>query len=244
MIRAVKYAATTGFSLPMGVRMKIRAQSALLADISPSRLTEEIFKIIRSSSAAKIAEALESFGLYQYLQPSASKLMKESPAFREKYLAAFAGLNQKDEAPVGENLSALVRDYLETIIVWEEDVAENYKKAFIEARRFVLPMNPPRFELDCAVRLVFKAHGVAIKRALYSEKGGRPPRRADGPRKGEKAAAEGSGEKPSAGKNAEKAPPEAEAADAAALGSAAQPKRKRRKRQKAKSAEGGPRGDS
>jgi poly(A) polymerase len=172
MIRAVKYAASTGFTLPVPVRWKIHRQSHLLANISPSRLTEEFFKIIRSSSAAKIVEALEAFGLYKYLQPNASVLMKEKSAFREKYLQSLAALNQKGAGTTEdkENLAGFIRDYLETIIDWNENAVENYKRAFSEARQFVLPMNPPRFELDNAVRLVLKSHGVVIKRSLFSER--------------------------------------------------------------------------
>jgi poly(A) polymerase len=189
MIRAVKYGVTTGFKLPFFLRLKIQRQSHLLSSVSPSRLTEEILKIIRSSSASKIVENLESYGLYQYLQPNASKLMKEkskkdgiSQNFRVKYLQSLAALNHVDV--MGENLAALIRDYLETVIQWDgpdsSDVSnmENYKKAFSEARHFVLPMNPPRFELDCAVRLIFKAHHISVRHPLFTEKGVRfPPQR-------------------------------------------------------------------
>ncbi|MCL2602795.1 MAG: polynucleotide adenylyltransferase PcnB, partial [Treponema sp.] len=69
MIRAVKYSAVAGFTLPFLLKMKIRKQSALLADVSPSRLTEEIFKIIHSPHARIIIEGLDALGLYNYLQP-------------------------------------------------------------------------------------------------------------------------------------------------------------------------------
>ena len=48
---------------------------------------------------------------------------------------------------------------------------ENYKAAFIEGRRFVLPMNPPRLELDRAVRLIFGEHGISLKRARLFDRG-------------------------------------------------------------------------
>jgi poly(A) polymerase len=175
MIRAVKYGAAAGFTLPLTLRWQIRRQSRLLAAISPSRLTEEIFKIIRSSSAALIVEALETFGLYEYLQPGASRLMKEKSGFRSRYMLSMARLNQSGFRNLpGEALKALIQDYIEDEIDWERGTAENYKNTFTAARAFVLPMNPPRAELDNAVRLIFAARGITIKRSHFLERGKGP----------------------------------------------------------------------
>jgi poly(A) polymerase len=174
MIRAMKYAAATGFKLPLALRLKIKKQAALLEPVSPSRLTEEIFKIIHSPSAGQIIEGLESFGLYRYIQPNASRLMKESEDFRARYLKGLGELNREDgdAAKPGETLAALIRDYLEDFVDWNaEGITENYKNAFMGARQFVLPMNPPRTELDQAVRLIFAEHGQNVKRIRLFERG-------------------------------------------------------------------------
>ncbi|MDR2478446.1 MAG: polynucleotide adenylyltransferase PcnB [Treponema sp.] len=171
MIRAVKYGAAVNFTLPVSLKWKIKKQSPLLASISPSRLTEEIFKIIHSSQAARIVEALDEMGLYQYLQPGAAKLMRENPGFRSRYLRSMAALNQEGFRNIsGEALGALINDYLEDITCWECGIAENYKITFAAARSFVLPMNPPRFELDHSVRRFFAAHGVTVKKSHLMER--------------------------------------------------------------------------
>jgi poly(A) polymerase len=169
IIRAVKYASATGFGLPFSLGLKIRRQARLLDEVSPSRLTEEILKIIRSSSAAVIVENLENFGLYQYLQPNASRLMREAPGFRQKHLQRLAALNQENKQTEDkESLAALIWDYLEMVVDWNEQHIDHYKKTFSEARQFVLPMNPPRFDLDGAVKLIYKEHGVIVKRSLFA----------------------------------------------------------------------------
>ncbi|MDR3166756.1 MAG: polynucleotide adenylyltransferase PcnB [Treponema sp.] len=176
MIRAVKYGAMAGFSLPFLLRWKIKGQSCLLTSVSPSRLTEELLKIIHSSSAALIVENLENRGLYEYLQPGASKLLKENSSFRDRYFKSLGAINQPGftDAP-GEALAAFIRDFLEDYIDWEGGgIAENYKNAFFAARQFVLPMNPPRAELDHGVRLIFADHGITIKKSRFSERGNRP----------------------------------------------------------------------
>jgi poly(A) polymerase len=172
MIRAVKYAATTGFRLPLSLKWQIRRDSHLLAEVSPSRLTEEIFKIIHGSSAALIVENLESFGLYAYLQPNASQLMKEKDDFRARYGKRLAALNQEGQPVIpGAALAALIEDYIEDNTDWEaEEIAEQYKDIFMMARQFVLPMNPPRVELDQGVRLVFKVHGITIKKSRFPDR--------------------------------------------------------------------------
>jgi poly(A) polymerase len=172
MIRAVKYGAATGFRLPLRLKWRIKKQSSLLEPVPPSRLTEEIFKIIHSSSAAPIVEALEALGLYEYLQPGASRLMKADAGFRARYLKSMARLNQEGFKNLpGEALGALIQDYLEDNTDWEAGIAETYKNTFTLARAFVLPMNPPRFELDHAVRLFLAAHGLTIKKSRFLEWG-------------------------------------------------------------------------
>lgn len=161
MIRAAKYAAAANFSLPFNLEWKIKRQSSLLSSISSSRLTEEIFKIIHSDSAGAIVESLDKIGLYAYLQPRAAKLMKEDRDFRQRYLKSLSSRS---------DLSALIGDYLEDIADWEKGAGENYKILFNAARAFILPMSPPRFELDRAVRNFFTAHGITLKKSHLFEK--------------------------------------------------------------------------
>ncbi|MDR0302542.1 MAG: polynucleotide adenylyltransferase PcnB [Treponema sp.] len=163
MIRAVKYAAATDFSLPMNLKLKIKKQSGLLASVSPSRLTEEIFKIIHSNKAAVIVDMLDKMGLYCYLQPEAVKLMRKNKDFRQRYLKTLAALNGEEKYR-GHIMGSLFYDYLETIGEWKPGVIENYREIFQIARSFVLPMNPPRFEMEHALRSFLSARGITIKR--------------------------------------------------------------------------------
>ena len=166
MIRAVKYGAATGFALPFSLKRKIKKQSHLLSTVSPSRLTEEIFKIIHSSQADRIVDALDSMGLYAYLQPEAARMMKENSSFRSRYLRSMANLNKPDFKNLpGETMGALINDYLEDVTDWERGIIENYKASYSAARNFVLPMNPPRYEIDYAVRRFFAVHGKTIKKS-------------------------------------------------------------------------------
>jgi poly(A) polymerase len=192
MIRAVKYGAVTGFKLPLSLKWRIRGQSNLLAGISPSRLTEEIFKIINSPHAFEIVQGLDALGLYSYLQPCAAGLFKTRAGFRASYLKTMTSLNREDSRTLpGESLSALIKDYLEDIVDWKGEheepaesgtasqngsVLQSYKNAFALARKFILPMNPPRMELEAALKLLFAAHSVSIKKTRFNERPSRKPK--------------------------------------------------------------------
>ncbi|QQO07943.1 polynucleotide adenylyltransferase PcnB [Breznakiella homolactica] len=171
MIRAAKYAASTGFTIPLGVRWKIKKEAPLLAPVSPSRLTEEMNKIVHSPCAPAIVENLERLGLYTYLQSRASALMKDSQEFKTSYLNSLSAAAAGEQAGDGAVFSALIRDYLEDSVDWSNAGGEQYKEALAEARTFVLPMNPPRVELEKAVRLIFKEHGITVKRTRTPERG-------------------------------------------------------------------------
>ena len=163
MIRAVKYAAATGFSIPLNLKMKIVNQSNLLKTISPSRLTEEIFKIIKSDKTCAIVDLLDKMGLYSYLQPQAAELMRKNANFRKNYLQTMADLKGVENQR-GQALSSLFYDYLESTSDWKPGPIENFKEICKTVRVFVMPMNPPRFELEYAVKKFLSAKGITIKR--------------------------------------------------------------------------------
>lgn len=175
MIRAVKYAATTGFKIPLGLSWKIKQQAHLLDSVSPSRRTEEIFKIINSGNACGIVEKLSKYSLYQYLQPQAVNLMQSDGQFKHRYFQSLSELDQfiksGKQPQSGEVISYFIRDYLNTIVDWNQEPIQAYRAALTACRAYVLPMNPPRIELENAVRLLFREHGIGIKKARTFEKG-------------------------------------------------------------------------
>jgi poly(A) polymerase len=177
MIRAAKYAASTGFKLPLLLRWRIKTQAALLDPVSPSRLTEEIVKIVRSGNAAPIIQLMGRLGLFVYLQPNAAGCIKADSAYGDRFMNSMSEMDKiarKDpDAATGTLLAFLLRDFLETVIDWKSNSTESYRKALAECRSFVLPMNPPRVELENAVRILFRESGVPVKKARTFEKGQR-----------------------------------------------------------------------
>jgi poly(A) polymerase len=192
MIRAVKYAAACGFKVPWFLMRRIKKESVLLETASSSRLTEETIKIINSVHAAEIAANLEEAGLYAYLQKNAAILMRKDAGFRKNYLKSLAQNCGSEKA--GQSLSALIRDYLDSVCDWSAKPAnlskteetkwhsgnlELFRKMFFEARRFLLPMNPPKLELEKALRLVFAEHGREVRKTRIFDRPRRPAAKPD-----------------------------------------------------------------
>lgn len=170
MLRAVKYSAATHAKIPFYLRHKIITSAALLSQISPSRLTEELLKIINSTFAYEIIhEALET-DLFIYLQPAATSLIYENKAFEKSYIEnikSLALLNKTEpEARMGKKLTFLIKDFILSLTDWKKEVCNNpvfseiYAKTWAECRNFVLPMNPVRLELEFAVKSILNELGL------------------------------------------------------------------------------------
>ena len=170
MIRAVKYSVTTDAKISRSLRSKIRHSANLLSSISPSRLTEELLKIINSSHMAEIVSQMLDTDLYMYLQPSATSMIYNNKKFESDYLKSLQELDgltfiEKD-ARQGKKLYYLIKDYARSLTDWDKEIqnktsaSELFSRTWRECRNFILPMNPQRKELEYAVKEVLKDFGV------------------------------------------------------------------------------------
>ena len=173
MLRAVKYSATTGCKMSWTLRHKIRKSASLLSPVSPSRLTEEMLKIINSGHAYDIvSEALDT-DLYMALQPSATEFMFSDKKFEKSYMQNLKRLDAlnvvEKDARLGKKLAYLIKDFILTLTDWKREIekkssaGELYIKTWDQCRHFVLPMNPQRTELEYAIRSVLREIGVNIR---------------------------------------------------------------------------------
>ena len=94
MLRAIKYSSTTGCQMSWALRHKIRNSAHLLGPVSPSRLTEEMHKIINSGHSFEIVSECLKTDLYMALQPAATAMMYADRNFETNY---FQHLKEMDE---------------------------------------------------------------------------------------------------------------------------------------------------
>ena len=167
MIRALKYATITHAALPLFLRYRLHRDAPLLEYVSPSRLTEEINKIIMSGYAAGIIRALLHYRHFIYLQPAAFSFIEDSPHFGERYFNSMQELDalvaEHKIQRQGQALIFLIRDFLHLITDWNAEARTVYKNVYAECRRFILPMNPQRIELEYAVKHCLRKGGIDIR---------------------------------------------------------------------------------
>ncbi len=188
MLRAVKYSSTCSCKMNFSLKRKIRKSAHLLLPVSPSRLTEEMLKILNSGHAYDIVTACLKTDLYMYLQPNATSMMYQSKEFEKKYMQHLAEMDelvQKDKTiRLGQKLVFLITDFIDSLTDWKKEVltksatGELYVKTWSQVRNFVLPINPQRTELEYAIRLALKNLGVAIKIPKRAFKERRPEKTA------------------------------------------------------------------
>lgn len=167
MLRGVKYGASSDFKLQSSLSRLIKKQAFLLEPVSPSRLTEELIKILNSGKAARIIKACSNHELYMYLQPSAADLMDSSREFEKKYYDSLAELDSivssSFETRLGRKLTGLIDAFIDYIGVEDSTDAQGvYYRVYRECRKFILPINPPRIELEYAVKFCLKKRGFKI----------------------------------------------------------------------------------
>ncbi len=173
MLRAIKYSSTIGCKMPFMLRRKIRKSAHLLSPVSPSRLTEEMLKIVNSGHSYEIVSAALKSDLYMYLQPGTCAMMYADKNFETRYMKHLKQLDEliekEGDVRLGRKLSFLVCDFISTLTDWQKEIAsksaagELYTKTWTQVRNFVLPINPQRTELEYAIRDSLKQLGVAVR---------------------------------------------------------------------------------
>ncbi|MFZ2635823.1 MAG: polynucleotide adenylyltransferase PcnB [Rectinemataceae bacterium] len=189
MVRGVKYAAVSGFSVPFSLRLAIRRDAPLLGDTSSSRRTEEFIKILASGKSAIIVKALSEYKLFGYLAPAAWKAMQSDASYSkdlyrdletldampDALAPASAGTADLDSAvavtdeagyQAGERrISVLLTHYLKAFLnrlpEGLRESAESYSGALQASRDFLAPLNLPRIELEAAVLAIFEDAGLS-----------------------------------------------------------------------------------
>ncbi len=166
MIRAIKYAVITGFSLRFNVRMAIKKYSGELGRISTSRLTEEVNKILASGHSRAIIAELKRYKLLQFMLPAFSIYSDY-----EQVQASLAGLDERvNKAIKGGNelpLSDLLLGLVEPLIIFTGDTMspeERFKETFRQIKVLISPITPPNYYVERASEQLLKDRGFKTPR--------------------------------------------------------------------------------
>jgi poly(A) polymerase len=85
LLRAVRFAATLGFTIEAGTGESIRARAALLSRPSPERIRDEFFQILAQRNADRFLVLMDQLGLLPRLLPELDALTGFSPGRYHTY---------------------------------------------------------------------------------------------------------------------------------------------------------------
>ncbi|MBN2051022.1 MAG: polynucleotide adenylyltransferase PcnB [Spirochaetales bacterium] len=185
LLRAVKYSVITGFSIPRKLKMAIKKDAEELKKSSPSRLTEELFKILHSGYCAEILRALQEHTLLEYLLPQIDLALKEkgSQNFQKHFFknleALDAFVREYPDPPRDKSLSFLFLAFLPEI-PGDSGTVELPESLFSQAKILLAPLTPPNREIWRAVDILLAELGFS-KKVQQTRKKRRPPRKPEGP---------------------------------------------------------------
>lgn len=173
MVRAIKYQATTGFSLVLGVRFAIWRDHRAISTVSTSRLTDEVSKILASGNARTIFMLLNSYKLLPLIAPCISQYMK--------YDSMLSDLGELDEKVMavrsqgGKDVGAaeMISYLARSVIVLENGdlpYEELRKEVYRQIKVLLAPLTPPNYEIEKAAEYILAHLGHRARRKQASRK--------------------------------------------------------------------------
>ena len=165
LIRAIKYSVGTGFRLTFRLKRKMKKSTHLLADVSSSRMTEELLKILESGRSRETFEQLLRFGIAGCVVPRLNELSAER-GYTDKLLISLASLDdligQKD---IGRDvcLAYLCGDYLFAHSSLDPDSRIPFPDAFATMKHFLRPLAPPNRTVEDALAYLLKRKRTYLK---------------------------------------------------------------------------------
>ncbi len=168
MIRAVKYAALSRFSLGWSLGWKIKSQAKLLAQISPSRLTEEFYKILFSGQSYDLIETLNKNGLLKFFVPALDEALGKVRSALKRALPVLdraAKLGEDEQAlQRPEAFFLLLEPIMESLNMGTTASTQNFMENILWIKNFFKPIVPSNRECEESLRALYKKWAVRAPR--------------------------------------------------------------------------------
>jgi poly(A) polymerase len=164
IIRIIRYAAITGFPIRRKLARQIKTDRRLLRDVSNSRLTEEVMKILQSGKSERIFSSLFKYEISEDILPEIHRAAEEGTQLKIRMLANLRKLDRNvrkySAVTKSEMITAVSKDYVEERVDWENNPETVYKEVFRRIKQFITPITPPNKDVEQAVRGMFKSRGM------------------------------------------------------------------------------------
>ena len=182
MIRAIRYASTTGIRLTGKVSKQIKRNAALIDKCPMSRLTEELFKMLESGQSKSIFAVAHECEVLARLMPRLAKTLDKDPGgtLRESLFLSLEELDRRlaDRAEVrrSDMILALAKPLLGPNIAQAEDLHVTHREIFHNIKRLIAPLTPPNAEIERSVDILLGIKHGTIARSRRRTHHRRRPR--------------------------------------------------------------------
>lgn len=164
MIRAIRYAATTGFKIPGKVSRTIRRMSDRLANCPISRLTEEMFKMLACGHSADCFRAAHQHGVLGHLLPTISGGFDSGKG--DEVCSRLASIDAAIQAEQDPGKSRMLAAMCEPFMTITDEVGLDLdlyrKELFRMCKQVISPLTPPNADVGKAVEHMMMEHGLQV----------------------------------------------------------------------------------
>ncbi len=171
IIRAIKYSSMAGFTIPFLTRLQIAKDAPLIRDCSHSRLTEELFKILKCGSSSLILRNARRLKVLSHLLPGIDAKISSDSSPKSAETRLFESLDALDgliashpEVKKGVMIKHLVAPFI-PLPAQCENPAQLHKELFASIKLIMSPITPPNFDVEDAVRMMMREAGFRSMRA-------------------------------------------------------------------------------
>ena len=198
LIRAAKFSVMINGDIPLLLKLFIIFNAYRIVTVSSSRLTEEIFKIMKMDDSTDVFRKLARLNILRYILPGVYEMQKKSLFYdtMEKFDHAKEE-GRLDLSKSSTLLEPLIADYLEVVVFYDDVANQTIGEVMEQLKTFLRPIVPPNVALVEAIRNVMSKNGFRLRyRRSQNEKpaqegeGGDKPKRRHRHRPKKKAAAQ------------------------------------------------------
>ena len=164
LIRAAKFSVMINGDIPLLLKLFIIFNAYRIVTVSSSRLTEEIFKIMKMENTTGVFRKMARLNILRYILPGVYEIQKKSLFYET--LENFDRAKKEDKLDLSKSstlLEPLITDYLEAVVFYDEVANQTIGEVMESLKTFLRPIVPPNVALVEAIRSVMSRNGFKLR---------------------------------------------------------------------------------
>jgi len=164
LIRAAKFSVMINGDIPLLLKLFIIFNAYRIVTVSSSRLTEEIFKIMKMDNTTVVFRKMARLNILRYILPGVYEIQKKSLFYET--LEKFDQDKRDGKLDLSKSstlLEPLITDYLEAVVFYDDVANQTISEVMESLKTFLRPIVPPNVALVEAIRSVMSRNGFKLR---------------------------------------------------------------------------------